>query len=211
VTLELRLWFAASLCLVAFCVLGYAVTHAPSLWRIDVEEAAAVHGQATPLAVLFTGTGRALPLFILAVIGILATAATHANVRIAIAIFVAQLISQGLVEGFKHIFSRVRPDAWLIHRDFGFSYPSGHACTAIVFFGSWFIFVMYSPMPKALKLGLLIVLAAWVVGIDWSRMALGAHYPTDVLGGTLIGIATACALWALLLHFRIASPFAAPA
>jgi undecaprenyl-diphosphatase len=205
VTIELRLWLIAAICLCGFFALGYAVVHAPSLWRIDVE-AAALRGEATPLALAFTLTGRALPLLAIAVISIAVTMLAHANVRMAVAIFAAQLVSQGLVEVLKGLFGRARPDDWLVHRELGFSYPSGHATTAIVFFGSWLVFVLLSPMPKAVKIGCAAIVAVWMAGIDWSRMALGAHYPTDVLGGTLFGVAFACALWALAFHFRLAAP-----
>lgn len=201
--LELRLWLIAALCLAAYFVLGYMVNHAPSLWRIDVE-AAALRGQATSLAILFTTSGRALPLLIIAVAGIAIAAVTRTNVRVATAIFIAQLLSQGAVEFSKHFFQRTRPDDWLVHKELGYSYPSGHATTAVVFFGSWLVFALLSPLPNALKFTVGAILAIWMAGIDWSRMALGAHYPTDVLGGTLFGAACACALWAILVHFQLA-------
>jgi undecaprenyl-diphosphatase len=202
VTLELRLWTIAALCLCAYFVLGYAANHAASLWRIDVE-AAALRGQSTPLAILFTTSGRALPLFAIAMAGIAIMAATRTNVRIAIAIGIAQVVSQGAVELLKHVFARARPDAWLVQKELGYSYPSGHATTAVVFFGSWLVVALLSPLPSAVKIAVVAILAIWMAGIDWSRVALSAHYPTDVLGGTLFGTACACALWALLLHFRM--------
>lgn len=202
-TIEQRLWFVASVSLVASLVLGYFVSHSAQLWRIDVE-AAALRGEGVPLASLFTLSGRALPLLILAVVGIAIALATRGNVIAAVAIFVTQLLSQGAVELIKHVFMRARPDAWL-HQEHGFSYPSGHATTAIVFFGSWLVFVAMSSLPRDAKIAVGTLLIVWIGGIDWSRMALGAHYPTDILGGTLFGLAWACALWAVLLHARIAA------
>ncbi len=178
------------------------VIHAPALWRIDLESAT-LRGQATPLAMLFTTSGRALPLFLIAVAGIAIAAVTRTNVRVAIAILLAQVVSQGANEFLKHVFHRVRPDAWLAYKELGYSYPSGHATTAVVFFGSWLVFALFSPLPHLPKIAVVAILAIWMAGIDWSRIALGAHYPTDVLGGTLFGTACACALWAILLHFRI--------
>jgi undecaprenyl-diphosphatase len=203
-TLELRLWTFAVLCLGAFLALGFAASHGPP-WQIDLQ-GAALRGQATPLALIFTATGRALPLLALAVAGIAAAAIAHVNVRVASLIFIAQLLSQGAVEFLKFVFRRIRPDAWIVHRELGYSYPSGHATTAIVFFGSWLVFLLCLPLPRPLKIGIASLLAIWMLGIDWSRVALGAHYPTDVLGGTLFGMACACALWAMLLHFRLIEP-----
>lgn len=38
-------------------------------------------------------------------------------------------------------------------------------------------------------------LALWVVGVGWSRLRLGVHFPIDVLGGWLLGALVAAALW----------------
>jgi undecaprenyl-diphosphatase len=200
VNVELRLWAIAAACLCAYLVLGFAVSHASGLWRIDLE-AVALRGEGLPLASLFTLSGRGLPLLLLALSGIAIAAVTRTNVRIAIAIVIAQLLSQGAVELMKHVFHRARPDAWLVNKELGYSYPSGHATTAVVFFGSWLVFAVLSPLPNALKVAIVTILVIWMAGIDWSRMALSAHYPTDVLGGTLFGTACACALWALVFHF----------
>jgi membrane-associated phospholipid phosphatase len=41
-----------------------------------------------------------------------------------------------------------------------------------------------------------------MIGVGWSRVALAAHYASDVLGGALFGSAWMCALVALVLHLR---------
>ncbi len=45
------------------------------------------------------------------------------------------------------------------------------------------------------------VLLVCAVGIPWSRLALGAHYLTDVAGGLLLGAAFLCAALAVILRF----------
>ncbi|MBV9272179.1 MAG: phosphatase PAP2 family protein, partial [Candidatus Eremiobacteraeota bacterium] len=115
---------------------------------------------------------------------------------------VSQLASQGVLEGFKQLFARHRPDYWLIGLERGFSYPSGHASTAITFFATWAAIVLLSAASRELKIGIAMVLFAWAAGIVWSRLALGAHYLTDVTGGMLFGIAWMCAVAALYIHFN---------
>lgn len=200
--LESRLWLASVACLCACFILGYIASNAATLWRIDIE-AAALRGTGVPLAALFTLSGRAFPLCCIALVGIGVTTLTRTGWKIAIAIAVTQLLSQGGAEFAKRLFARTRPDAWLVKREFGFSFPSGHATTAVVFYASWAVLVWVSQLRGDVKVALVALIAIWAAGIDWSRIALGAHYPTDVAGGTLFGSACAFAMWALLVRTAV--------
>lgn len=46
---------------------------------------------------------------------------------------------------------------------------------------------MRSNLPKIFRISASAVLIAWSIGIICSRLALGAHYATDIFGGWLIG------------------------
>lgn len=199
--MEVRLWWAALGSFAAFVVLGMLVAH-PPVSRIDAETVT-WRGQATQLAVLFTESGRTAPLVGLSAIALIIFWAAKTNVFVPIAILLSQTASQGLIEGAKRLFHRTRPDQWLVRHEIGYSYPSGHAATAIIFYATWFLVVWQSPLPKAWKTALLCVLGLWALGVSWSRIALGAHYLTDVMGGTLFGIAWVCIGVALLRHFSL--------
>jgi undecaprenyl-diphosphatase len=68
------------------------------------------------------------------------------------------------------------------------SYPSGHATTGIAFYLALFMLVLDAHVvPRPIWIGALIGLGACSVGIPWSRLALGAHYLSDVAGGLLLG------------------------
>ena len=196
---EARLWLVAALALSAFLALGYYVS-TQGLSRVDVESGS-WRGTSTGLAALFTLSGRSLPLLGAGMLSLLLCVIFHRNLYTPLFIFASQLASQGVVELFKHLFVRTRPDDWLLHHELGFSYPSGHATTAIVFFGAWAIACTLMPMARPLKVVLVVLLLFWAFGIDWSRMALSAHYFTDVLGGTLFGIAWLCLMGALIWRY----------
>lgn len=66
--------------------------------------------------------------------------------------------------------------------EFAHSFPSGHAAFVFLLLGS-----LAPGAGRPLRWGL-VFLAFWVI---WSRMAVGAHFPVDVLGGALIGLASA--------------------
>jgi membrane-associated phospholipid phosphatase len=197
----MRLWILAIIFLLAFVMLGLLVTSNP-LNRMDVV-AGGVRGSSPGLAALFTLSGRSVPLLALGILTVLAFALFHRPIWVPIMIFVSQLASQAVVEGAKHIFRRTRPDDWLVHHELGYSYPSGHATTAIVFFGAWLLITLFLPLARPLKLAIAVLIAVWMVGIDWSRIALSAHYLSDVVGGTLLGCAWMCALVALMIRLRV--------
>ena len=76
------------------------------------------------------------------------------------------------------------------------SFPSGHATTAVVMFGTLAILVArLEPTPRMRRLTFAGV-AVLVGVIGFARLYLGVHYPTDVLAGYLAGAvwAVSCAL-----------------
>ena len=204
-TLEGWLLLGSAACFAAFLALGYAICVRPSPWPIDAR-ARALLGQATPVAALFTFSGRALALTGIAVAAIVAIVALHGNLLVAAGIFGAQAASQGVAEFAKRRFLRRRPDDWIFHQELGFSYPSGHASTAALFFGSWLVYTALAGAWHPPAIAAVTLLAFWIVGIDWSRLALGAHYPTDVAGGTLFGCGWMLLMWAALLHLGAVHP-----
>jgi undecaprenyl-diphosphatase len=95
----------------------------------------------------------------------------------------------------------------LMHGAGWFSYPSGHSMLAPLVFGLGVIAWAApwgSPYLRRLALTAAALLA---LGVGLSRVYLGAHYPTDVLGGLLLGTAWS-GVW--LLVFRRALPSALP-
>jgi membrane-associated phospholipid phosphatase len=107
-------------------------------------------------------------------------------------------ISSLLDNVIKLVISRQRPPADLVHilsPTTGFSYPSGHA----VFF-TWMSFMLaFSLAPKVAPTfrPLLWMVAAIVIVLTCiARVWAGAHWPSDVLGGVLLGIGwSAFVLW----------------
>jgi undecaprenyl-diphosphatase len=201
-SLEAALWIASGICFALFLALGHYLARTASLTRVDAK-AVAIRGQATPLAAFLTSTGRGPFLtlaFALAAIGFWTFGQP---VRIVAVVFCLQFLSQLFIEGFKRGWERHRPDYWLIGLERGFSYPSGHASTAITFFATSAVLSLLSPFPRPAKIVVASAFVLWAIGIGWSRLALGAHYPTDVAGGTLFGLAWVCAVAAISLHFHL--------
>lgn len=85
----------------------------------------------------------------------------------------------------KYILGRPRPEIGFIHET-GYSYPSGHTVASFTFFMGLYVFyqILYKNEHNV-PLLLLCIILSFLVGI--SRMILGVHYLTDVLGGVLLG------------------------
>lgn len=98
------------------------------------------------------------------------------------------LIGSGLIINItKNIFLRERP---IIGQNLlaDYSFPSGHTFIAISFYGFLLYLVMKDKESnyKKLKEGVLLFL---IITIPLSRLILGVHYLTDVLGGIALGLA----------------------
>ncbi len=109
-------------------------------------------------------------------------------------LFAATAICANLASSLlKNIFDRPRPDL-IPHLDHvsSWSYPSGHATsvTAIAI-----AFALLAPPPwRRVAAG---CAAAAILLTALSRVMLGVHWPSDVLGGTMLGAAFALAAAAI--------------
>jgi membrane-associated phospholipid phosphatase len=114
------------------------------------------------------------------------------RVRVAFGIVVLLLCWIG-ADFFQHFFARPRRLDWVVKHETAFSYPSSHAAIAVGFYLLWAEIVRRSELPDRVRGLLALVLAAVAVGILWARLALGAHYVTDLLGGALWALAVIAA------------------
>lgn len=99
-------------------------------------------------------------------------------------IAIATLIFTSLL---KLVLRRVRPrNEYVRHMLFHtYSFPSGHASGALISYGLA-AFIIANKWPEfAIAAWCIAGIVSFVVGI--SRIYLGAHYPSDVVGGWVIG------------------------
>jgi membrane-associated phospholipid phosphatase len=83
----------------------------------------------------------------------------------------------------KELVGRSRPDLWPLPPDVSeYSFPSGHAANTAALVGA-LVLILHRRLP-AVVLGVAVVLAA-----GWAQLALGRHYPTDVLAGWVWALA----------------------
>ena len=96
--------------------------------------------------------------------------------RDAIVLVITVLAAEALMEILKLAFHRARPIPFFTERPDSYSFPSGHALKSAVFY-----ILLASLASSHWAIRAAAVLLALLIGI--SRIYLGVHYPTDVLGG----------------------------
>jgi membrane-associated phospholipid phosphatase len=91
----------------------------------------------------------------------------------------------------KLVFARPRPDLFPpIVAATGYSFPSGHTASAMAFYGLLAIFLW-----RQKRHVLAVFSGFWVIAVGFSRIYLGVHYPSDVLGALAVG-----ALWIFAVY-----------
>lgn len=109
------------------------------------------------------------------------------------ALFVLLTLLSGLMSaGMKILINRPRPTEDLVRiveKAQRQSFPSGHVLFYVVLFG-FLSFLMYhlKSLPKVLRLVIGIASLFLIFTVPISRIYLGAHWFTDVLGGFFLGI-----------------------
>jgi Uncharacterized membrane-associated protein len=93
-----------------------------------------------------------------------------------------------LNEIFKVIFHRERPDILRLIDITGFSFPSGHSMVSLCFYG-YITYVLWANLKSRWRYSLVILAALFVISVGISRIYLGVHYASDVLGGFSAGLA----------------------
>jgi len=101
-----------------------------------------------------------------------------------------------LSNGLKHVIGRARPDSvqHLVEVSSP-SFPSSHALNSAVIYLTLAAILSHAPALAQRRALIWSTAVALVVIVGLSRIYLGVHYPTDVLGGWMIG-----ALWAFVFR-----------
>ena len=201
-TLSARLFASALLLFAAVIALGFAVT-AGRFHDFDIALSHALkmqRGVSPDWLILvmqgFSWIGGGIQRYV--IVGILALALWRWwGWEAAMAMAVATLASAMTSDILKNFFARVRPD--LIPQLDPISspaFPSGHATNAAVVY---LLFIML--VPQAHHPAWQLAAAAMILLTGLSRILLNVHWPTDVIGGWLLGTSFAL-MAAAVISFR---------
>ncbi len=88
----------------------------------------------------------------------------------------------------KHIIRRDRPDVLKLIKQGGFSFPSGHSMISMCMYGCLIYVVLKKIKNKYLKWFLVFILSLLIISVGLSRIYVGVHYLSDVVGGFILGL-----------------------
>jgi undecaprenyl-diphosphatase len=109
--------------------------------------------------------------------------------RQAVFLVIAALGAEVVDQALKLWFQRPRPDVFFGPQPLNYSFPSGHALVSCCFYLAVAEILIDEQWSRVRKL-MVWTLAVLTTGlIGFSRVYLGVHYPTDVLGGYVAAIA----------------------
>ncbi len=94
----------------------------------------------------------------------------------------------GLVQVGKRTFGRHRPAQVAYYPEKGYSFPSGHSATAMTLYGLLGYWFARSSRQKRNRLLIGLAAVSLILAVGFSRIYLGVHFLSDVLGGYLLGI-----------------------
>jgi undecaprenyl-diphosphatase len=120
----------------------------------------------------------------------------------ALAVVLAVGATQAIVFAIKELVARARPPASTAWIDAaGHAFPSAHAASGVALYGLLALYTLQRLRGRArAAAGAVALLGVGSIGV--TRVYLGAHYPSDVLAGWLVGAVVAAAAWQLARALR---------
>lgn len=103
----------------------------------------------------------------------------------------------------KYCIQRPRPELGRrLIEEAGYSFPSGHAMASISFYGFLIFLILNSDFKMSSKIILTIILSLIIILVGISRIYLGVHYPSDIIGGYLVSLCLLIVTTSVILKYR---------
>ena len=143
-----------------------------------------INDKLTPIVKVITHIGGAKIVFVLTVLAIILIKGLKNKLFLLTGI----VGTAGLNVVLKHIVQRERPNINRLIPEKGYSFPSGHSMMSMAFYGMLIFLIFKYVKNTALKWTLIVILTILLSTIGITRIYLGVHYPSDVIGGFLVSL-----------------------
>ena len=143
-----------------------------------------INDKLTPIVKVITHIGGAKIVFVLTILAIILIKGLKNKLFLLTGI----VGTAGLNVVLKHIIQRERPNINRLIPEKGYSFPSGHSMMSMAFDGMLIFLIFKYVKNTALKWTLIVILTILLSTIGITRIYLGVHYPSDVIGGFLVSL-----------------------
>jgi undecaprenyl-diphosphatase len=194
-----KAFFIALICAAAFGLIACMVSY-QRLAGFDNAVIRVVQGMQSPgltsVMKFFTFIGAGLPAIVISIVIMIILYFVFRHRRELILFVWVGAGSALLNMALKLIFHRPRPELHRIINTTGYSFPSGHAMAAFSLYGVVAYLIWRHIRNRLGRAIFLLFSAAMIAAIGVSRIYLGVHYPSDVLGGYMAsGFWLAISIW----------------
>ena len=181
-------WIIAFLCLIIVIMLLEDIFENEQL-TLDmvVYRLVVLNLRSEPLTVIMkviTNLSSAYVLIVITIVTLLFIKNKKVGLCIASNLIITTLLNQLL----KYIIQRPRPDGYRLIAESGYSFPSGHSMVSMAFYGLIIYLIWKMVKNKKIKYISCGILGLLIPMIGFSRIYLGVHYASDVIGGFAISI-----------------------
>ena len=178
-------WIICLICMVLFLILAYSVKTNKDIMLdefIYSIVSKVINNNLTSIVKFITNIGSSASVILITILALIVLKNKKIGLFLSLNLIIITIFQYIL----KAIFARLRPIDINLIEVTGFSFPSGHSLTAMAFFG-FIIYLVYNSSLKYKKVYIIaIIILILLIGL--SRIYLGVHYPTDVLGGFTFSI-----------------------
>jgi len=192
----LRVYLLSLLAASGFCFVALAV-QGNLLFALDERVASFVQSWESPgltrIMEIYSWVGSTLPVVVLSLTAIVLFYVLLGFRKELLLLLAA--VGGSTIVGYilKSLFGRERPDIHRLAEETGFSFPSSSSVVAVALYGV-VTYLLWKRLRNGASQIALAVAAVFLIGcIGLSRVYMGLHYPSDVIGGILAGAA-----WLLL-------------
>lgn len=185
-------FLTAIVLLTVFLALAIAVhyrltTDFDDLVRNWVHQHSSGGGARVMLRVSLLGSGDALAPVVLPMIALLLLRGYRRDALLLAVVMAGEVI---LENGLKESFHRSRPEPFFgLATPASYAFPSGHALASCCFYGAVALMFCSHVDSRRLRMTAWVLAILLIVAIGLSRIYLGVHYPTDVIGGYIVAAA----------------------
>lgn len=182
-------WLLVALASAAGSLLLAVVLHGRGAFAFDEPVIAFVQGLPVPPDAWLRITSMGGRILVAIGVGLVLILLVARQYRFAVVAAVALIVGTIATEQIKELVERPRPPGDPLTTAGGYSFPSGHALNSVVTYGLVALATWRSGLPTWWRTVVVAGLIVLVGLIGLSRIALGVHYPSDVLAGWLAGVA----------------------